>query len=258
MSLRPASLDTAGGEHQLALALDSWRHWAVALAGRPRVLGPAGAGLTNSSWLIASGSDRAVVRLNSPIGERLGVDRHREARVLDALAHTGITPPVWHNDPDKGFLVTAFIPGRVWGPGDLANTAQRRRLGELVDRYQRIETGLPARDYTAYLDNYWHQLQRRDVAVPESLAGRYWHCRGELANWRAACEPALLTHHDLTPANIIDHEGRLYLLDWEYAAPGCGHIDRLAMGETDCPAEVQELAALINDLWLLVRETAES
>ena len=242
------------GERRLSLALDSWRHWVVPLSGRPTVVGPTGAGLTNSSWLVESCSGQAVVRLNSPIGDRLGVNRHREARVLEVLADTGITPPVWHIDPDAGFLVTAFIAGREWQVDDLADSGQRRRLGELVDCYQRVETGLPARDYGAYLDHYWQRLQGLDVTVPPALASRYHRCRDELGDWLTS-QPAVLTHHDLTPANIIDCQDRLYLLDWEYAAPGCGDIDRLVLGQADCPARVRELVAVIDELWFVVRAT---
>jgi len=257
MSLHPASLEVVCGEHQLEFALDSWRQWSVSLRSRPRVLGPAGAGLTNSSWLIVSGSERAVLRINSPIGDRLGVDRQREARVLEALAPAGLIPAVWHNDPNQGFLVTAFIPGKVWEAEDLADLEQRRRLRELIDRYQQIDTGLPARDYARYLDTYWQRLKSLRVAMPVALAERYRRCRAELESWLPAV-PVVLTHHDLTPANIIDHEGRLYLLDWEYAAPGCGDIDRLALGAAECSPHVRELAALINELWFLIREIAES
>lgn len=255
MSQRPLPVEGLQGEYRLTLALDSWRQWQAPLVERPCVLGPAGVGLTNTSWLVASGSQRAVVRLNSPIGGRLGVDRHREACILTLLADTGITPPVWYNDPDQGFLVTAFLPGRLWTVDDLANARQRQRLRAVVERYQRIATDLPARNYEHYLDEYWRRLQSSGVCIPRSLAQRYHDCREGLSRWLPST-PAVLTHHDLTPANIIDFEGQLFLLDWEYAAPGCGDIDRLVVAAEDCSPNVQELVKLIDELWFLVRAAA--
>ncbi len=253
MNPQPRPTDERHLEERLARALDTWRGWSVPLSSRPRITGPIGAGLTNSNWLVDTDRGAAVVRLNCPIGQRLGVDRRREARVLKCLEPLGITPPLWHNHPrEDGFLVTGYLPGRVWRAEDMADHGQRRRLVALVDRYQQVDTGLPPRDYVAYLGDYWRNLAG-GMGISPGLANRFHHCRDALGRLSRAV-PAVLTHHDLTPGNILDCDGRLYLIDWEYAAPGWGELDRLAVEPESSPALARQLAALMDELWLLLRQ----
>ncbi|MDY0069918.1 MAG: choline kinase family protein [Porticoccaceae bacterium] len=240
-------------EARLARALASWPRWRVGLRRAPMVVGRLPGGLTNDSWRLDTAAGPAVIRLNRHAGERLGIDRGAEARVLEAVAAAGIAPQLWHNDPKAGYLVTAFVPGRPWSPADMDDPRQRRRLAAVVDRYRTLPVALAPRDYLAYLDNYWQQLRVLGIPAPAELAAR-WQRQGDaIARWQRAGWPPVLVHHDLTPGNILDTGEGLVLIDWEYAALGPAALDDLALGGP-APPPVAELAALINDLWQVVRD----
>ena len=52
----------------------------------------------------------------------------------------------------------------------------------------------------------------------------------ELLDKFIASKPATgLCHHDPVVSNVISSDGRLYLLDWEYAAPGFIAMDYAAL-----------------------------
>ena len=60
--------------------------------------------------------------------------------------------------------------------------------------------------------------------VAASRDGLWWRDGREafdvLDAWEAAADPALvLSHRDLTPANVLDLDGRAVLIDWESAGP---------------------------------------
>ena len=240
-------------EARLARVLASWPRWRVALRGPPLVVGRLEGGLTNESRRLDTDAGPAVLRLNHPAGERLGIDRHTEARVLDAVAAAGVAPAVWHNDPGAGFLVTELVNGRPWGQGDMGDPVQRQRLAAVVARYQALPLALAPRDYLAYLDNYWHQLRLAGAVASADLTARWQHHRKAIARWQQSGWQPVLSHHDLTPGNILDTGERLVLIDWEYAAPGPAAIDGLSLGGAVADP-VPALVALINDLWQAVRD----
>ena len=75
-------------------------------------------GHSNRSFLVRLGRRRVVVRLPEGNGERLGIDRHVEQRVLELADRIGLGARVLHCDPARGILVTAYLeskPLRVEG-----------------------------------------------------------------------------------------------------------------------------------------------
>ena len=66
-------------------------------------------GLVNRSFLVRSGKFRAVVRVNSIDSDKLGIDRLREAQILEALEGKEFVPNILYCDEDV--LVTEYIPG---------------------------------------------------------------------------------------------------------------------------------------------------
>ena len=232
-------------------ALDSWSQWPLALTDRPRLVAPLPAGRTNRNYrLSAPGlTQDLVLRLNHPDPVRLGIDRGLEHEILIRVAAAGIGRPVWHWDPQQRFAVFPYLEARTWLQSNLDCPEQRSRLWPLIEQFGRILLDRPRRRYLDYLDHYWHSLAQKGSIAPE--LERKWHeFRPRLAAFDHAAWPVRLVHHDLVPANILDTGTRLYLIDWEYAAPGHPDIDIWAVD----PAAVRdpfipELMSWINGLW---------
>ena len=101
-----------GGENLLHQTLSEWRRWEVCLPGKPSLVKPLSGGITNLSYLVESGSRRAVVRVNTPHSKVLGIDRQREETLLRLLQPTGYVPKLLYVTGEV--LVTEFVDGRVW------------------------------------------------------------------------------------------------------------------------------------------------
>ncbi|WP_341938948.1 phosphotransferase [Marinimicrobium sp. C2-29] len=235
----------------LETALDTWRDWGLALEQRPAVMGPVPGGRTNRSYQLRApelGHD-LLLRINNPQGQRLGIDRHREVEILRTVADAGLTLGACYWEPEQRFTVFRHIEARTWNAQDFADPGQRRRLLECLRLAHSLRPSVPRRRYYDYLNHYWQQLERAE-AVEDELRNEWQNFVPHLWAFDQAGWTPCLTHHDLIPENVLETPERLYLIDWEYAAPGHPDIDYWCLD----PALVREpfiheLANWTNDLW---------
>jgi thiamine kinase-like enzyme len=191
----------------------------AALRGTPSELD---GGITNRNFRVTLGDGEYVVRLPGKDTELLGIDRDAERMANEAAARLGIAPEVAAALDDC--LVTRFV---ACAPID---------AGELADGVEEI-----ARDLRAFHDCDVHLPTR--FAVPE-LLGDYAAIVGERSGTLPAeyAEAVLLAdricaaltldrprpcHNDLLAGNVIraQDDGRLLLVDWEYAGMGDARFD---------------------------------
>ncbi|MGD8346051.1 MAG: choline/ethanolamine kinase family protein [Lysobacterales bacterium] len=173
-------------------------------------------GPTNDSYEILNAGARFVLRIDRPEAARLGLDRRRERRVMDAAAESGLAPaPAWH-DIEAGVLIRPYIPGRAWFRSDLLKPKNLERLAALLRRLHALEPVGPRFDPLAAAVRYAEQL---DTGEARAL------CL-EAARMFRDIEPAapVLCHNDLVCRNILEGES-LALIDWEYAAAGDALFD---------------------------------
>lgn len=231
--------------------LDTWRDWNLALRGRPRVLERIRAGRTNRNFrLDAPGrSDDLLLRVNHPDPQRLGIDRSQEREILALTAEAGIARPCWYWDRDDRFVIFPYLPARTWTTADLSRPDQLARLWPMIERVHAIVPGGPRRRYHAYLVAYWQRLERAGE-IDDGLRRAWRRFEPRLKAFDRADWPAPLVHHDLIGENILDTGERLYLIDWEYAAPGHPDIDVWSV-DPDAVEEpfVAEMMGWINGLW---------
>jgi thiamine kinase-like enzyme len=247
-------------ETELTTVIESWPEWDLPLTGRPKILDAIEGGRTNRNFrLAAPGLDHdLLLRVNHPDPVRLGINRALEREIIHLTAAAGISRSCLYWDPGNRFVLFAWLDARPWTPADLASSVQRSRLWPLIERLGEIKLDRARRNYHAYLHHYWTQLERTGATDGE-LDSRWRHFEPHLKAFDRSPWPARLVHHDLIPANILDTGQRLYLIDWEYAAPGHPDIDAWSI-EPDLIHEpfVAELMGWINDLWeRLIRAKAQ-
>jgi len=236
---------------ELSAILDAWPAWGVGLTGGPQILGPVQGGRTNRSFRLAGPglNEHLLLRLNHPDPARLGIDRAMEREILCQTATAGISRPCLYWASDNSFAVFPWLDARPWTTADLACPDQRARLWPLIERLGDLRIHRPRRSYFTYLSNYWNQLEHAG-AVDSALEKRWQQFARRLHSFDRASWRERLVHHDLIPANILDTGLRLYLIDWEYAAPGHPGIDAWYIAR-DCVEEpfIGELVDWTNDLW---------
>lgn len=232
-------------------AIDTWRDWGLELNGRPQVIEQIQAGKTNRNYrLSAPGlSGDLVLRVNHPDSSRLGIDRKREHEALLLTAKAGIARPFLYWDPEHRFTIFPYLPGRAWTATDLEDPEHVTRLRALLDQLHQIVPPWPRRQYHAYVCRYWEQLEQTGQ-IDAELAAAWRAFEPRLKAFDRGDWTARLVHHDLIPANILESEGRLYLIDWEYVAAGHPEIDLWTISP-DAVTEpfIGELMRWINDLW---------
>ena len=198
------------GDTAAALAIAA-RVW----PGAPVTLEELPGGLTNLNYKATTSAGAFVIRLFGRDAELLAIDRETERAAASMAARLGIGPEVVAYAPQEGYLVTGFLPGQhltveqMRTPGVMAQVAATLRV---------LHQGPPipgTLDPFAVVDFYRHNAVTRgadpgdDYAWAKPIAGRIK--RAVSFSLTAPC------HGDLLPANFIGYDGRIFLVDWEYA-----------------------------------------
>ena len=207
----------------LQQTLFDWQQWSIYAEGPltepPELIQELTGGQTNETFLVASGGFKAVIRVNSPISEALGIDRQREAQILKLLAPSGIIPKVFYITDEV--LVSEYIEGEQLTHQSLKNTATMEAVSVALRAIQAVAMpdGVP-RNYLQYCRNYLDQLGD-DCISPE--------VKQEIETIASAVDSSdwqpVICHHDMVPQNIIENARGVTIIDWEYAALGHPDLD---------------------------------
>lgn len=209
-------------------ALDLWRSWSCSLNARPVIVDELTGGKTNRSFLLNAGGDQLIMRLDTPSDNLPGVDRAREVQICLAAAHAGLAPRVLHADHEAGVLITEHIDGLKLGDTD-TDDMLLDRLVDLLSRVHRLDVVAHTINYADHVENFWHLIEARGRAEIDSLLKQRVTMHTLVNEFLSADHVVGLCHHDPVQANIIDRNGQLYLLDWEYAARGPVVMDYAAL-----------------------------
>ncbi|MCX2801637.1 choline kinase family protein [Microbulbifer thermotolerans] len=191
-----------------------WQRWSSI---EPSVLWPLGGGLTNQSYLIAAGGEKWVLRKNSTISDALDLNRSGEAAALRHADKAGLCAPIIYCDPGYQYLVTRYIKGRPWrviGADDL------KRLANMLHRIHALPPINVYLDIRQKISRYWYSIDKR-VDFFSELQDLNHTIDSRIAAVQTPNSATCLCHNDLLSANLIAADsGRLYVIDWEYAAMG--------------------------------------
>ena len=183
----------------------------------PLAIEPIELGITNRNYKVTLPDDTGyMLRVPGERTEVLGIDRACEAEAARRADALGIGPPVLCELPGVGTLVTGFVPGRH--ASDDAEFVGR--LPEVVAALRAFHRSGPiAGRFPIHRVVEWHErdASSRGVRPPESYAELHARSAAIEAAFAAAPTPPVPCHNDLLPANVLFDEGRVWLLDFEYA-----------------------------------------
>ena len=171
-----------------------------------------------------------VVRVPGAKTELLGIDRAGECAAARLAHRLGIGPEVMMDEP----LVTRFVDGRPLEPEELRERADE--VHALLERLHGCGETLPTRfDAVEIVREYAR------IAPPPP--------RHAAALERLEAEPydPVPCHNDLLAGNFLDCDGRLVLLDWEYAGMGDRRFD-LANFAMNAGVETPHATQLVHSL----------
>jgi len=235
-------------------------------------------GRTNESWLVRADNAAVVVRLSNRETEALQIDRQSEAIVLSTASRAGIGAPVLLCAPERHLLVTQFISGHMWSAREARLHANIERIAKVLSSLHAlpIPQGAQSINLRKIVCGYWNTLMARGlsahVGAPD-VRDRALQLIARLDDDAQSC----LCHNDVHHLNVID-DGRLWLIDWEYAGVGDPYFDLAsvccyhtlgddarrallrAYSGQDSAASIERLQRMcwvfnyIRDLWFAVRE----
>jgi thiamine kinase-like enzyme len=189
------------------------------LRGEPRELD---GGITNRNFRVTLGDDDYVLRRPGKDTELLGIDRGAERIANEAAATLGIAPAVVATLDDC--LVTRFVDCRSLSADELA--ADVEQIARSLRRFHDCGVRLPARfDVPKLLGDYAATVRSRGAALPQEYAETQ-RVAARIGAVLASDRPQPC-HNDLLAGNVIRSlgDGRLMLVDWEYAGMGDARFD---------------------------------
>jgi thiamine kinase-like enzyme len=178
---------------------------------------PLSSGLFDETYRVERGGRAYALRVALPRSQVPGPDRFWEAQVLECAARSALAPPVLHADPERGVLLTGWVPGRSWTAEEAGRSANIPKVAAMLRRVHALRAPTPTRILSpmAWVDLYSAALagskRRGDPSLRSAAAAR----SAELGSLPRP--EATLCHSDLHPMNLIEFEDSLLLLDWEYA-----------------------------------------
>lgn len=197
----------------------------------PEVEAVFSAGHSNRSFLLRHAGRRYVARLPVKHAVRLGVDRLVERRVLERAARIALGPEVVYCNPARGTLVTVYLEARPLRVEGLAAGDTIDRLAAALQLLHRQKLDVPEVNISERIRSYARDLQSGDARG--WLRARRWlaAARHVLEQYRFARYRSVLCHNDLNPQNVLDSDGELRFIDWEYAARGDAFFDLATLAE---------------------------
>lgn len=199
---------------------------ALALAAKiPRLRGkqvkvrPLKGGLTNRNYRLDCEEDRFVLRVLGDNSQLLGIDRRAEHACLKAAHAIGIGAEVVAFFPREGALVTRFVRGRVLTPENVKKPAVLRRVVASLRQYHDNATGAGTFSAFQTVQRYYSLSCKRKVSFPKSI-GRALRLLERLEDERGIPDRVCHCHNDLLSGNLVDNQGMVWILDWEYGGSG--------------------------------------
>jgi thiamine kinase-like enzyme len=219
-------------------------------AGRAREVVPLDGGITNRNFrvTVAGEAGSFVVRSPGAKTDLLGIDRGHEREAAGQAATLGVGPEVVAFVEPEGSLVTRFVDGRTLSAADVAGP-------HLEDTARLLRQVHDAPPITGVFD--WYEVPQayavtaaeHGVTIPAAYEESMVRAGEVRRAFAASPDPWVPCHNDLLPANFLaGPDGRLWLLDWEYAGMDDRFFDlgNLAVNnELDPDADARLLAAYL-------------
>jgi len=204
---------------------------------------PLSGGITNNNFRLEVGEESFVLRITGANTELLGIDRNQEYEANLLAGRLGIAPEVVYFIQPEGYLVTRFITGHPIPPEEMRQPENIRRVMEVVGRIHRMPTLSGSFSVFRIIDSYTETARRYRVPFPDNfdrLMGRVKDAESALMVHPGRPCPC---HNDLLNGNFLTN-GKLYVLDWEYAGMGDPYFDLANFSDHHSLSEEQ-------DGWLL-------
>ena len=172
-------------------------------------------GITNKNFLVQDGLKKFFVRIGDDIPQHL-VFRSNEVQASIAASKVDVCPKLlFHNESIQIFQ---FVDGKTFDSNDI-----KKNLDSIIVLLKKVHTKIPY-----YLDGqsvlFWvfHVIRNYKKFLDQNQSD-YIKILSDLLDKAVKLEKIsspfeiVFSHNDLLPANFIQNEKQIWLIDWEYA-----------------------------------------
>ena len=181
---------------------------------------------------------KAVIRLDLPVSQTLGLDRFGEIELLKFMEGSTFTPKILFAAPENGVLVWQYIPGET-----LDETFNKPReitslMGTLLADLHQLNAPASQPVFSSFINRYRELLS---AEMNHSMIQKGFSLFDSIAHNQL---PMVLSHNDINPGNLLIGE-KLFIMDWEYASLNhpyfdlASSIENLAMNEQEIKKFIQ-------------------
>jgi thiamine kinase-like enzyme len=179
---------------------------------------PLGGGITNHNFKVSVDGEVYVLRIGGKGTEMLGIDRRAEYAAALAAAAVGTGPEVIAFLEKEGALVTRFVEGRRASDEEMRSPESIARVVAVLKPFH-DGSAIPGHfDSFEVVKIYAAAAAERGVRIPAAYE-RAAEVASRIASLRGP-QPRRPCHNDLLNANFVLDDGRLWIVDWEYAGMG--------------------------------------
>ena len=178
---------------------------------------PLSGALTNVSYKITIGDAAYVLRLAGE-GTSDYIDRSAEEYNARVAAATGVGAEVIYFDARDGTMVTRWVEGVSMNTGGELNPGAPARVARALERVHSLGKVFRSRfDVFIAIDGYLDLLREERMPLPTGYREAGRDAGAVRLALEASPSPLVPSHNDPWPGNILDADGRIYLIDWEYS-----------------------------------------
>ena len=178
-------------------------------------ISPIKGGITNQNFLVTDQSSKYFVRIGDDIPEHL-VFRSNEVQASIAASKIGICPELLFHD--KSIQVFNYIDGKTFDSEDI-----KKNLDKITKLVKKVHIKIPDQ-LIGQSVIFWvfHVIKNYKNFLDENHSA-YIKILPDLLSKASKLEKIsspfeiVFSHNDLLPANFIQDQEKIWLIDWEYA-----------------------------------------
>jgi thiamine kinase-like enzyme len=182
-------------------------------------------GITNRNFKVGVGDEAFVVRIPGRDTELLGIDRATEREAAEAAAAAGVAPEVFAYVLERRALITRFVVADPLPPEELERDDV---LDAVVVSLRAIHAMPPLRsrfDPFEIVREYRATATERGVPIPHAYDEAIVAADAIRSAFDTSPMPTCSCHNDLLNANLLMRDGRVVIVDYDYAGVGDRFFD---------------------------------
>jgi thiamine kinase-like enzyme len=178
---------------------------------------PLTGGLTNTNYKVTTTAGAFVVRISGKDTGLLAIDRANEVHNTRSASECGVGARFVAALPEHDALVLEYIDGQVMSAEELR---RGDRLGRVAVACRRLHTArrfLTDFDMFGIQRGYLEIVRERGFRLPDRYESFEPQVRALEEAMRARPEPTVPCNNDLLAENLIEANGEVRLIDYEYS-----------------------------------------